>query len=149
MSAEQVRRILVATDFSSTADRGLEVAISMGRALGASLTIAHVTAPIVVLPPPLEMVPIPTLFPDLPRRIQEELETRSARVRDAGLACETVELAGNTHLEIVRYASEAGADLVVMGTHGRGGLAHAVLGSVAERVLHRAPCPVLLVPDRR
>jgi universal stress protein A len=140
---------VVASDFSPTADHALDVAIAMARALGAQLAIAHVTAPVMVLPPPLEMIPVGTLFPGLAERIQESLEARSTLVRDAGVACETAELEGNSHVELVRYAKEIGADLVVLGTHGRSGVAHAVLGSVAERVVHRAPCPVLVVPDRR
>jgi nucleotide-binding universal stress UspA family protein len=52
---------------------------------------------------------------------------------------------GTVHVEIVRYAKERDIDLIVMGTHGRGLVAHAVLGSVAERVVRYAPCPVLTV----
>ena len=52
---------------------------------------------------------------------------------------------GPPFLEIVRYAQEANIDLIVLGTHGRGGLAHMLLGSVAEKVVRKAPCPVLTV----
>jgi len=149
MPDEPVRRIVVATDFSRTADRGLDVAITMARALGAHLTIIHVTQPAVMLPPPLEMLPTATLFPDLPRRVQDGLEARAVRVREAGLECETAELSGSAPIEIVDYAKQTGATMVVMGTHGHGGLAHAVMGSVTERVVHGAPCPVLVVPDPR
>jgi nucleotide-binding universal stress UspA family protein len=143
-----LRRIVVPTDFSPIADGALDTAISLARLAGAQIAVVHVSAPVVVLPPPFELVPVPSLFPDLPRRLQEALEARAARVREAGLAVETEELAGATHMEIVRYAKETSADLLVMGTHGRGALGHAVLGSVVERVLHRAPCPVLAVPER-
>jgi nucleotide-binding universal stress UspA family protein len=146
---EAKRRILVPTDFSETADRALEMAIEMGRALDAVVELVHVSAPVLVLPPPFELVPIPTLFPQLPRRIEEGLETRAARVREAGLSCEIATLDGAPHLEIVREAEDTRAYLIVMGTHGRGGIGHAVLGSVAERVVHRAKCPVLVVPDRK
>ena len=144
-----IRRILVPTDFSQMADRALDLALEMARAFGAQLTLVHVTAPVMVLPPPLELVPIPTLFPDMPRRINDELEARTTRARQAGIASESQTLSGNPHVEIVRHAGEIKADLIVMGTHGRSGISHAVLGSVAERVVHRAPCPVLIVPDRR
>jgi len=59
--------------------------------------------------------------------------------------CDTHSIEGTPHTEIVKRAQEIGADLIVMGSHGHGGLAHAVLGSVTERVLHRTPCPVLVV----
>jgi nucleotide-binding universal stress UspA family protein len=143
------RKILHPTDFSATADRALEVAIELGRALQTEVEIVHVSAPVMVLPPPFEMVPIPTLFPDWSRRVEEGLEARSARVREAALGCESKLLDGAPHIEIVREAEAIDAALIIMGTHGRGGLGHAVLGSVAERVLHRAKCPVVVVPDRK
>jgi nucleotide-binding universal stress UspA family protein len=146
MPDQPVRRIVVATDFSGTADRGLDVAITMARALGAQLTIVHVTQPAVVLPPPLEMLPTTTLFPDLPRRVQDGLAAGAVRAREAGVKCETVQLSGSAASEIVGHAKDTGADMLVMGTHGHGGLAHAVMGSVTERVVHGAPCPVLVVP---
>jgi nucleotide-binding universal stress UspA family protein len=143
------RQILHPTDFSATAERALEMTIELGRALAAEVEIVHVSAPVLMLPPPFEAVPVPTLFPDLPRRAEEGLEATAARVRDAGLGCTIKLLDGTPHIEIVREAEALGASLIVMGTHGRGGIGHAVLGSVAERVLHRAKCPVVVVPDRR
>jgi nucleotide-binding universal stress UspA family protein len=143
-----IRRIVLATDFSPIADGALEVAITMARAMGARLDIIHVSAAVIMLPPPFELVSVPALFPDLSRRVQEGLEARAAKVREAGLECETLELSGTAHVEIVNYARDKGADLIVLGTHGRGGLGHAVMGSVAERVLHRSPCPAVVVPGR-
>jgi len=143
------RRILVPTDFSECADRALDMAIELGRSLDVLITVAHVSAPVMVLPPPFELIPVPTLFPNLPRRIEEGLEARAAKVRAAGLECDTSTLDGAPYLEIVRAAEDTGAYLIVMGTHGRGTIGHALLGSVAERVVHRAKCPVLVVPDRR
>ena len=69
-------------------------------------------------------------------------------MRAAGLRCETAMLVGRPDAEIVARATATGAELIVMGTHGRSGLAHALLGSVAERVVQHAPCPVLIVPKR-
>jgi universal stress protein A len=147
--APSIRRVAVPTDFSDPADLALATAIELARALGAELDLVHVTQSVMVLPPPLELISFPTLIPDLPARVMEQLELRAARVREAGLTVTTSTLEGVPHLEIVRHAEETGAGMVVMGTHGRGGLAHAVLGSVAERVLHKAHCPVLVVPVRR
>jgi nucleotide-binding universal stress UspA family protein len=146
---EAKRRILVPTDFSDCADRALDMAIEVGRPLDVVIELVHVSSPVVVLPPPFELIPVPTLFPGLPRRIEEGLEARAARVRAAGLACEICMLDGAPYLEIVRAAEDTGAYLIVMGTHGRGTIGHAVLGSVAERVVHRAKCPVLVVPEGR
>jgi universal stress protein A len=69
-------------------------------------------------------------------------------VREAGIPCETAMLIGSAVQEIVKRAKDTSADLIVMGTHGRSGLAHALLGSNAERVIQHAPCPVLIVPRR-
>jgi nucleotide-binding universal stress UspA family protein len=142
------RRILAATDFSASADHALDLAIAFARDLKAELILLHVTAPVMVLPPPLELLSMPALFPDLPRRISEETERRAGRAREAGLQVVSELRDGNPTAEIIRLAEERQVGLVVLGTHGHGGLAH-VLGSVAERVVHKAPCPVLVVPDRR
>jgi nucleotide-binding universal stress UspA family protein len=148
METRPGRRILVPTDFSDTADAALERAIQLARALGASIDLLHVTAPVLVLPPPIDILPLPTLYPDLPQRIEAHLEERAARARAAGVTCNTVVRDGPPHVEIGRVAEDSAVDLIAMGTHGRSGIGHAVLGSVAERVLHRARCPVLVVPVR-
>ena len=67
--------------------------------------------------------------------------------RDAGVDVEPVVAMGTPHVEIVRIAEERDVDLIVMATHGRGFISHAILGSTAERVLRRAPCPLLVIRD--
>ena len=67
------------------------------------------------------------------------------RARAAGIDADTRTAFGATPTEICAAADELGADLIVIGTHGRGGLSHALLGSVAEKVVRKAPCPVLTV----
>jgi len=84
----------------------------------------------------------------LMERAVEGLAAEEKRVRDAGIATDSATLVGRPDSEIVARAAETKADLIVMGTHGRSGLAHALLGSVAERVVQHAPCPVLIVPKR-
>jgi nucleotide-binding universal stress UspA family protein len=82
-------------------------------------------------------------------RVADGLAAEEARVRAAGVACDSATLIGRPEAEIVARATETGAQLIVMGTHGRSGLAHALLGSVAERVVQHSPCPVLIVPRRQ
>jgi universal stress protein A len=149
MPSPSARVFLVPTDFSETADRALTTAIEMGRPLQAQVHLVHVFSPIVMLPPPLDMVSLPSVLPNALPKMEEALEARAGRVREAGLACEVALIEGTPAAEIVEHAAKVGAGLIVIGTHGRGGLAHAVLGSVTERVLHRATCPVLVVPDRK
>jgi nucleotide-binding universal stress UspA family protein len=67
-------------------------------------------------------------------------------VREPGVECQTKTVEGNPGDEIVDYAAKIGADLIVMGSHGHSGVRRLLLGSVAEKVLHRTPCPVLVVP---
>jgi nucleotide-binding universal stress UspA family protein len=110
--------------------------------------LTYVTATVVLLPPPFETVPSPTLIPDLNVRVQQRLEEEERQVEAQGVLCDTHLMEGTPHVEIVNRAQAIGADLIVMGTHGHGGFAHAVLGSVAERVLHRSRIPVLVVPVR-
>lgn len=142
------RLLVVPTDFSEAADRALSRAVDMARALRARIDLIHVYSPILILPPPIDLIALPTVLPDAIRKMEEALETRAARVREAQIACEVALIEGVSYAEIVRHAEKAGAELIVMGTHGRSGVAHVILGSVAERVLHRATCPVLVVPDR-
>jgi nucleotide-binding universal stress UspA family protein len=142
-------RFVVPTDFSDTADRALDAAIELARPLGGQLHLIHVYAPVLVLPPPLDMVSLPAVFPDVLQKMEEALEARARRVREAGPGCEVELLEGSPPVEVVACAERVHAAMIVVGTHGRSGLAHAILGSVTERILHRATCPVLVVPDRK
>ena len=76
----------------------------------------------------------------------ERLERSVAEVRQAGVACASAEELGRSHTAIVERARITGAGLIVMGSHGRHGLSHALLGSVAEKVVQHSPCAVLVVP---
>ena len=143
------RRLVVPTDFSETADRALTKAIEMARALPAQISLIHVHSPLMLLPPPIDMVSLSQVFPKAQEKMEAALEVRAGRAREAGVECEVELLEGSPHVEIVSFAETVGAELIVLGTHGRGGLAHAVLGSVTERVIHRATCPILVVPDRK
>ncbi len=78
--------------------------------------------------------------------VDKALAERADRARKAGVVCQTKTLEGSAAVEIVRRARDIGAELVVVGTHGRTGLAHVLLGSVAERVVRSSICPVLTVP---
>ncbi|HEY7956476.1 MAG TPA: universal stress protein [Polyangia bacterium] len=144
----EIHRILVPTDFSEPSERALEVAIELARRFGARLFLFHAyVAPSYVFPEGLEPT-TPELVEQLERTMRAELELRAVRVRTAGVTAEVGTGVGPHDQEICRRARELGADLIVMGTHGRTGIRHALLGSVAEKVVRRAPCPVLTVrPD--
>ena len=93
------------------------------------------------------LAPIPFPGPEVLEGIQERIEDQSRKVQSQDLVCLTVTVEGNPSDEIVTYANKIGAELIVVGTHGRSGLSRALLGSVAEHVLRKARTPVLVVPS--
>src|SRR4051812_3735707 len=109
------RRILVPTDFSETADRALATAIELGRQLGAEVHLVHVFSPVVMLPPPLDLISLPSLLPDALAKMEEALEARVGRVREAGLTGTQELIEGTPPVDIVRHAAKLGADLIVLG----------------------------------
>jgi nucleotide-binding universal stress UspA family protein len=140
-----VRRILVPTDFSAPSHAALDMAIELGRRFGAELTLMHAHQVPAYLYPEGMMPLSADIVADLERSIIAELGRLAARASAAGVAATTCHSIGVAVDEIVRAAAELPADLIVMGTHGRTGIRHALLGSVAEKVVRRAPCPVLTV----
>ena len=143
----ELKRILVPTDFSDTAAVALNYARVFADAFGATLHVLHVV--------PEAFAPGRTghgYLPDL-TRYSETLKQRANKRLDnmftegdrAKYHAELTTRTGSPFVEIVRYAKEQGIDLIVMGTHGRGPVAHMLMGSVAEKVVRKSPCPVLTV----
>lgn len=137
----------MATDLSESSDPALAAAIELARLLGGFIDLTYVQER--YLPPwgDAEAPDMPELQARAVEHIRSEMELRLARIRAAGVACGATRLEGSPFTEIVRHAAESGADLVVVGTHGRTGLRHVLLGSVAERVVQKAGRPVLVVPS--
>jgi nucleotide-binding universal stress UspA family protein len=98
------------------------------------------------LPPPADAISMPRHFERVLASTAERLERTVAGVRQAGVACASSEEIGRSHTAIAERARVSGARLIVMGSHGRQGLSHALLGSVAEKVVQHSPCAVLVVP---
>jgi len=140
-----VQHVLVPIDFSATADRALAYAIALAQQLQARLTLLHVLdmTPVTMD----EMTPgvVATYLDDLETDAQHLLQASRERVQGAGLQGESLLVQGTPTQTIVDTAGEQGVDLIIMGTHGRTGLAHVFLGSVAEHVVRQGPCPVLVV----
>ena len=140
-----VQHVLVPIDFSATADRALAYAIALAQQLQARLTLLHVLdmTPVTMD----EMTPgvVATYLDDLETDAQHLLQASRERVQRAGLQGDSLLVQGTPTQTIVDTAGEQGVDLILMGTHGRTGLAHVFLGSVAEHVVRQGPCPVLVV----
>jgi nucleotide-binding universal stress UspA family protein len=138
------RRILCPTDFSQFSARALAHAVALARWYESKVALLHVAPPV----PPLASLPpvfspaVPMRPPELPRA---ELECFAAPARRAGLDPELELVEGAVAPEILDRAEAMGADLIVMGTHGRGGFERLALGSITDKVMRRAPCPVLAV----
>jgi universal stress protein A len=140
------RRILVPTDFSAHSALAVQTAADLSCRYGASLLLAYVYEPIAYALPDGYMLfsepQLNSMFEQFDKRLSLEKQTAEAA---GGLRVETQLLQGVAATEICQFAERAGCDLIVMGTHGRKGLPHVLLGSVAERVVRSAPCPVLTV----
>ena len=150
MDTRSIKKILVATDFSEPSVAAVAAAIEFARVFQAAIEIVHVYVdPVYVLPPPVDLATFPFDMASVLVKVQAHLDDERARVQAAGVPCEAVALSGKPAPEIVARAKAIGADIIVMGRHGRGGLEHALLGSVAERVVHHTSCPVLVVPTER
>ena len=143
----RIRRILVPVDFSAPSCRALDYATALAGNLGASINLVH------VLPdPPLSQSAWELYVPESPEVREQRYRDASARLADLAAVCTewgghvTTEVRlGSPTGEIEAAAIDYGSDLIVMSTHGRTGLPHLLLGSIAERLLRTAPCPVLMV----
>lgn len=141
-----IRKILLPTDFSGPAHGARDWAAELGRQYGASLTLLHVYQPISYALPEGYVLPTASLLADLEVKLGASLD-QAKRELDAvaDLRVDTQLVQGVPFAEIVKFAREGSYDLIVIGTHGRTGLRHALLGSVAEKVVRKASCAVLTV----
>lgn len=139
----QVKTILHPTDFSDAAQPAFKLACSLARDHGARVIALHVGAPPLMVTDGVMTAPPP--FGDEYDRARLEVELRQAIAGVPDVPLETVVVFGTPAERIVDMAKTIRADLIIMGTHGRSGLGRLLMGSVAEKVLRQAPCPVLLV----
>ncbi|HZZ73832.1 MAG TPA: universal stress protein [Pirellulales bacterium] len=139
----ELRKILVPTDFSDTSAVALTYAKELATAFKASIHLLHVMVEWL----PDGFVPYsPELFRDIEQAAHKQLgEILSAEEQQQYQAQLVVRSGSSEFIEILHYAREQAVDLIVIGTHGRGPIAHMLLGSVAEKVVRKASCPVLTV----
>jgi nucleotide-binding universal stress UspA family protein len=137
-----IRRILVPTDFQPNSEAALECAVDLARLNDASVVVLHVLEIPVYAYPGAPFIPVIDITPDLMKAAQTGLDTT---VEGLKRSCDVKGLLrrGSVFSTILDVVKEEQIDLVVMGTHGRKGLAHAVIGSVAEKIVRTSPVPVL------
>ena len=146
----EIRAILALTDFSAHAESALRYACGLAERFGATLHILHVLSDVVPVGPD------PMIAPILPPDYYSESESQSREALAKVLKPEWGKPAaivtavnwGSPVEVVVDYAQKSHVDLIVIATHGRTGLSHVLLGSVAEKIVREAPCPVLTIRDR-
>ena len=142
-----MKNILLPVDFAGTGDKVHAVALQLARSLGAKLWFLHVAAP----------DPDFVGFSTGPRYIRDhraevlrqehtDLQQMAEQARATGVDAEALLIQGPTTESILEQAKRIGADVIIMGSHGRGALYKAFVGSVSEQVLEQSPIPVLIVP---
>lgn len=142
-------KILVTTDFSDQALAGIDSAALLARRLGAEIVLLYVVED-----------RLPPIMPFVSESEREQIlvdhrDKATARMPDYARrylpddGVTTVAVTGAAAPEIVRFATENDVDLIVMASHGYGPVKQLLLGSTTERVLHHAPCPVLVVPSKK
>ena len=144
-----LKTVLVPTDFSAASESALRYGKAMAERFGATLHIVHVMEDLLAHAWAAEVYvsSMPQLRDEIEKESRQRLDTLLPDAERKAFRAETALLAGNPFLEIIRYAKAHNVDLIVMGTHGRGPIAHMLLGSVAEKVVRKSPCPVLTVRE--
>ena len=147
-----IRRILVPVDFSAPSLQALDYAIDLSQRFKPELVVLHVLEPI-YYPGPGDMYgpgyDVSLVYRELERAGREQLARLAATLQKKRLTARTLLRVGAASHVITETAKRYKVDLIIMSTHGRTGLSHAIMGSVAERVVRSAACPVLTVRGRK
>ncbi len=142
-----MRRILVASDFSKASRKAFKAAVKTAKGAHASLSIVHVLTPFVPVGP--DQYVAPDMWEQLDKNARrwatQQLSKLAEKAKSGGVRTATFLVQGTPAREITRFAKKTHADLLIVGTHGRTGLAKLFLGSVANQIVATAPCPVMTV----
>ncbi|MEJ2720413.1 MAG: universal stress protein [bacterium] len=140
------KEIVMPIDFSEHSLRAVDYGVEIGQKFSSHLTLVYVIEPLLQA---ADLTWTTVDFEELNRAHRTSAERQLQQILDdripKGLACNTAILLGKPFVEIIKYAQEENADLIVMATHGRSAISHILMGSTAEKVVRRAPCPVLTV----
>ena len=145
----EIKNILCPTDFSDISKSAIDYAVSMARSFDAKLILMHSEDQL----HGFDQYQILALTPHeiaekMLKQAEAELEQIAGNIAK-DIKVETAVRQGKAFVEIIQMAAERDVDLIVMGSHGRTGLSHAMLGSVAEKVVRKAPCPVLIAKEKK
>lgn len=140
-----IRHILVALDFNPISEHALDYAIDLGEKLGARVTVLHVYSLAVLMALDGEYLPSAEGAAKKAEEAQRQLDAAIAPFANRKTEVHGVLRVGEAAEVVCAQAKELAADLIIVGTHGRGAIGRALLGSVAQSVLHASPVPVLTV----
>lgn len=138
-----LKNILVATDFSEPAEVATDYGQDLARSYGATLHVMHVIEDMLAMYAPELGFALPSIEHNIEAAVQKDLDSMSKRGDESFRT--VVIRAPNVSHAITQYAKANAIDLIIVGTHGRGAVSRFLMGSVAERVVRTAPCPVLTV----
>lgn len=143
-----MKKILVPTDFSEPSQVALKYSKAFADQFGAALHVLHVieeSSFVYTWTSPEGSLVVPNLQEEIEKTAKQQLARVLTEEEQARYQAKLLTITGSPFVEIVRYAKSESIDLIVMATHGRGPIAHMLMGSVAEKVVWKAPCPVLTV----
>jgi len=145
---ETIKKILVPIDFSDYSKNALKYAVGFAKHFGSKMYIVYVVEP-AVYPADFSLgqVAIPTTDVDMSQRAENELDRLAKEHIGESVQYEKIIKTGKPFVEIIETASEIDADLIIIATHGHTGVEHLLFGSTAEKVVRKAPCPVLTLRD--
>lgn len=142
-----LKNILVPIDFSDYSKNALKYAVQFAKQFSSKLLLVYVVEPM-IYPADFSMgqVAIPSNDIDLHARAEEELKKLANEINE-GIVIDTIIKTGKPFVEIIDTASEKDIDLIIIATHGHTGVEHLLFGSTAEKVVRKAPCPVLTLRE--
>ena len=142
-----IEQILVPIDFSDTSDKIIAVAVEQALAFNATIHLVHVQVPFVnaAIHNMESSLAYEGASPEIRKYDQEHLDEVAEKIKSRGISTETTLVDGNPSEEILSYCEANNCDILIIGSHGHGALSHIILGSVSEKVLHKSPCPVMVV----
>ena len=143
-----IQKILVPIDFSDYSRSALKYAVNFCKNYKADMFLIYVVEP-VIYPPDFSMgqIAIPSVNSEWDERARQELDKLAKEEIPSGVSVKTIIKTGKPFLEIIETAGELDVDLIIIATHGRSGVEHILFGSTAEKVVRKAPCPVLTLRE--
>jgi universal stress protein A len=143
-----IRKVLVPIDFSDYSKNSLRYSINFVKCFKAELILVYVVEP-VIYPPDFSMgqIAVPAIDIEIDKKAASELDNLARREIPSDMKMKTVIKTGKPFVEIIETAVEENVDLIIIASHGHSGMEHILFGSTADKVVRKAPCPVLSVRD--